>query len=125
MNLLLDTQVVLWWLGDPASLSPRCREAIADPDNTVFLSAVVVWECRIKQSLGKLDLPQEFAEVLSAQPFVPLPVTVEHAHALQRLPPIHRDPFDRMLVAQALCGSTTIVTRDPSIHAYPVHTLEA
>ena len=125
MNLLLDTHALLWWLGDPASLSSRAREAIADPENTVFLSAVVVWEIRIKEAIGRLELPEEFREVLDEQPFVVLPVTVEHAHAVGRLPAIHRDPFDRMLVAQALCERLTIVTRDGSIPAYPVQTLEA
>ena len=103
MNLLLDTHALLWWLGDPASLSARAREAIVNPENTVFLSAVVVWEIRIKEAIGKLELPEEFGEVLDQQPFVALPVTVEHAHAVGRLPAIHSDPFDRMLVAQALC----------------------
>ena len=81
MNLLLDTHALLWWLGDPSSLSGRAREAIADPENTVFLSAVVVWEMRIKEAIGKLELPDDFREVLDEQPFVALPVTVEHAHA--------------------------------------------
>ena len=125
MNLLLDTHVLLWWLGDPTALSVRAREAIADPENTVFLSAVVVWEMRIKEAIGKLELPEEFGEVLDQQPFVALPVTVEHAHAVGRLPAIHSDPFDRMLVAQALCERLTIVTRDGSIPRYPVSTLEA
>jgi PIN domain nuclease of toxin-antitoxin system len=125
VNLLLDTHALLWWLGDPGSLSLKARQAIADPENTVFLSAVVVWEIRIKAALGKLDLPKEFREVLDDQPFIPLPLTVAHAHALEALPAIHRDPFDRMLVAQALSERLTIVTRDSSIPDYSVPTIEA
>ncbi len=125
MNLLLDTHALLWWLGQPAALSVAARQAIADPDNTVYLSAAVVWEIRIKAALDKLHLPANFREVLDEQPFLPLPVTVAHAHAIQSLPALHRDPFDRILVAQAVCERLTIVTRDRSIAGYPVPTLEA
>lgn len=125
MNLLLDTHALLWWLVDEPSLSSRAREAIADPDNTVFLSAVVVWEIRIKEAIGKLELPAEFREVLADQAFVELPVTIEHAHALAGLPSIHRDPFDRMLVAQARIEGFDVVTRDSSIPRYGVSVLEA
>lgn len=98
---------------------------IADPENTVFLSAVVVWEIRIKQGIGKLDLPDDFGEVLDSQRFPELPVTVDHAHAIADLPSIHRDPFDRMLVAQAIVERMTIVTRDKSIAAYDVNVIVA
>lgn len=125
MNLLLDTHALLWWLDDAPELASAAREAVADPENTVFLSAVVIWELRIKQALGKVDLPERFRRVLEEQPFVGLPVTLDHAHAVVDLPPIHRDPFDRMLVAQALCEGFSIVTRDPSIPAYGVATIEA
>ena len=123
MNLLLDTHVVLWWLADDPSLDDAVRRAISDPENTVFLSAVVVWEMRIKQMIGKLDLPPEFAEVLADQDFVELPVTVAHAHAVADLPPIHRDPFDRLLVAQAKVEGLTLVTRDPALAEYGVAVL--
>ncbi len=123
MNLLLDTHVVLWWLADDPSLDDAARRAISDPENTVFLSAVVVWEIRIKQMIGKLDLPPEFADVLADQDFVELPVTVAHAHAVADLPPIHRDPFDRMLVAQAKVEGLTLVTRDPALAEHGVAVL--
>jgi len=124
VNLLLDTHVVLWWLDDDPALGARAREAIADPDNTVYLSVVVVWEIRIKQALGKLDVPEDFASVLADQPFVDLPVTVHHAHAIARLPAVHRDPFDRMLVAQAMCEGFHLVSRDSRIPQYGVPVLE-
>ena len=125
MNLLLDTHTVLWWLSEPENLSAQAKLAIADPENSVFLSAVVVWEIRIKEAIGKLTLPDRFRAVLEEQPFVELPVTVEHAHKLAELPMIHRDPFDRMLVAQAGCERFTIVTRDAQIPLYGVRTLSA
>jgi PIN domain nuclease of toxin-antitoxin system len=125
VNVLLDTHVLLWWLGDDPSLSLAARSAISEPGNTVHLSAVVVWEIRIKQALGKLELPAEFRSVLDAQSFVPLPVTVEHAQAVADLASVHRDPFDRLLVAQATCEALCIVTRDPSIPLYGVPTISA
>jgi len=125
VNLLLDTHTVLWWLSDDPALSETARVAIADPENTVFLSAVVVWEIRIKQSIGKLDLPDDFGEVLDAQRFAELAVTVDHAHTIAELPAAHRDPFDRMLVAQAMVEHMVIVTRDRSIADYDVEVIVA
>ena len=125
MNLLLDTHVVLWWLSDDPTLSDAARSAIADPENTVFLSAVCVWEIRIKQGIGKLDLPENFGEVLAQQHFPELAVTVRHADAIVGLPPIHRDPFDRLLVTQAMVEKMTIVTRDPFIADYEIDTIVA
>ncbi len=106
-------------VGDP-TLSEAARTTISDPENTVYLSAVVVWEMRIKQGIGKLDLPDDFEEVLDGQAFSKLPVTVDHTHAIAGLPAIHRDPFDRMLVAQAVVEGMTIVTRDRNIAEYGI-----
>lgn len=125
MNLLLDTHAVLWWLNDDPTLSETARAAISDPENTVYLSAVAVWEMRIKEGIGKLDLPDDFKEVLDGQAFSNLPVTVDHAHTIAGLPAIHRDPFDRMLVAQAVVEGMTIVTRDRRIAEYGVDVLLA
>lgn len=125
MNLLLDTHVVLWWLSDDPTLSDAARSAIADPENIVFLSAVVVWEIRIKQGIGKLVLPENFGAVLAEQRFPELAVTVQHADAIAVLPAIHRDPFDRLLVAQAMVEKMTIVTRDSAIAAYGVDIIVA
>lgn len=123
MNLLLDTHVLLWWLNGSDGLSTPANNAIAAPQNVVFVSSVVVWECRIKQGLGKLDLPSNFAEVLSTQPFVDLDLTAAHAHGVAELPPIHRDPFDRMLASQARLERLTLVTADEFLQQYPVDTL--
>jgi PIN domain nuclease of toxin-antitoxin system len=95
VNLLLDTHAVQWWLSDDPTLSETARTAVSDPENTVYLSALVVWEMRIKQGIGKLDLPDDFEEVLDSQAFSKLPVTVDHAHAIAELPGVHREtPFE-------------------------------
>ena len=125
MNLLLDTHTLLWWLADHPTLSPRARAAIGEPENGVFLSAVVVWEIRIKQSLGKLRLPRAFGEALRSEAFIELPVTAEHAHALATLASHHRDPFDRMLIAQAKVEGLSIVTRDEAFAPYGVELIGA
>lgn len=118
MNILLDTHALLWWLTDDKGLSQEARDSIADPENTVFLSAVAVWEVRIKQGIGKLEIPDDFSEVLDQQSFIELPVTIDHANAVGKLPFVHRDPFDRMLVAQAMVEDLVIVTRDSVIADY-------
>ena len=105
------------------TLSSAALTSIAEPDNTVFVSAAVVWEIRIKEAIGKLKIPSSFRQILADQPFEDLPVSIDHAHALARLPMIHRDPFDRLLVAQARHEGFTIVTRDASIPKYGVPTL--
>ncbi len=125
MNLLVDTHVLLWWLDDPAQLSEAAGAAIRDGANVVFVSAATVWEIVIKKSLGKLDAPENLDEVLRACRFTPLPVKVAHALAVQSLPMHHRDPFDRMLVAQARTEGMTVVTRDPKLLQYGVPNIVA
>lgn len=120
MNLLLDTHVLLWWLDDHPSLSQPCRSAIADGGNLVFVSATVIWEIRIKQAVGKLKIPHTFRRTLDQQAFSWLPITVDHAHALAALPPHHRDPFDRMLIAQAHAEGFTVVTHDSIFKKYRI-----
>jgi len=125
MNILLDTHVLLWWLDDNPALSDNARLYISDGNNLIFVSAAVIWEIRIKQSLGKLDIPPNFREVLEQQSFELLAITIEHAHAVGALPTIHRDPFDRMLVAQAKTEGFTILTRDPFFKQYMVPIIKA
>jgi len=125
MNLLLDTHVLLWWLDDNPTLSAKAKAAIADGENLVFVSAVVIWEIRIKQALGKLEIPSDFREVLDDQSFEMLDITVEHAHTVGDLAAHHRDPFDRMLVAQAKVESLTLVTRDILLKKYKIPLIEA
>ena len=125
MKLLLDTHVVLWWLDDPGLLSKDAREAIAEPANEVFVSAVVAWEIAIKRGLGKLTAPPDLEAAIQACGFQQLPVSVAHALATESLPMHHRDPFDRMLIAQALAEGATIISRDPDIGNYGVSLLRA
>lgn len=125
MNLLLDTHVLLWWLDDSPSLSRTVNEKISDVGNLVFVSAAVIWEIRIKQALGKLKIPASFRQVLEGQSFENLPITADHAHAVKDLPSYHRDPFDRMLIAQAVVEGLTIVTHDSVFHPYRIPIIEA
>lgn len=119
MNLLLDTHTILWWLaGD--ELSDDAAEVIADADNLVVASAASIWEIEIKRRLGKLDAPDTLAEVVPEAGFEPLDITFEHASAAGRLPVHHRDPFDRMLVAQSQAEHLTIVSRDRAFERYDV-----
>jgi PIN domain nuclease of toxin-antitoxin system len=112
MRLLLDTHILLWWLADSPSLSDQARGLIADPDNAVFVSAVSLWEIRLKQSLGKLQLPSDFEERLAAETFENLPLLADHTREVASMPWHHRDPFDRMLIAQAQSAGFTFVTAD-------------
>ena len=125
MKLLLDTHVLLWWLGNAPQLRAATRALIADPSNLVFVSAASIWELRIKEGLGKVTLPASFAEVLDAEAFEKLDIRWHHAHAVLALPPHHRDPFDRMLIAQATTEHLVLLTNDPQIAKYDVQCLMA
>lgn len=119
MRLLVDTHVFLWWCGDDPRLGADERRAIRDGANEVYLSAASVWEIVIKQGLGRLRAPEPASVAPRRLGFQPLPITFEHAEATASLPPVHRDPFDRILVAQARIEGLTLVTHDPSIRSYP------
>ena len=125
MALLLDTSALLWWLGDDAKLGQSARSAIADPDNEVFVSAASAWEISVKRASGKLDAPFDIGDALERNYFVGLPIDVAHAIAAGDLPRHHKDPFDRMLVAQAQLENLTLVTSDPEIAKYEVELLTA
>lgn len=125
MNLLLDTHAFLWAIDNDPRLSHKAREAIVNGHNMVFVSAATAWEIAIKKAIGKLKVPDgDYLEELKLHRFTPLDITTEHALAVENLPPHHRDPFDRMLVAQARVESLTLVTRDPQIMAYAVQVIE-
>ena len=123
--LLLDTHVLLWWLDDQSLLAAEARERIADPRRPVFVSAAAVWEITIKRQLGKLEAPDDLEEALEQERFQHLPIAVRHALAVADLPSIHRDPFDRIQIAQARLEGLTIVTRDTWIPRYGVKCLLA
>ncbi len=120
MNLLLDTHVLLWWFDNNPKLSLNARQAIANPNNLVFVSAVTAWEITIKTALGKLTAPTNLEEAIVNNSFQPLPITIPHALAVASLPPIHQDPFDRLLAAQTLVESLTLITADPYLLKYPL-----
>ena len=124
MKLFLDTHILLWWLDDNPSLSERARNAIADTDNLIILSAAVIWEIRIKQALGKLKIASNFYDVIKDQGFELLSITSDHAYAVGDLPKHHRDPFDRILIAQAMVEGFTIVTHDAVFNKYRIPVLE-
>jgi len=125
MKLLLDTHAVLWSLDDPLLQSLTAREAIAEPSNEVLVSAAVCWEIAIKRSLGKLTAPTDLRGAPQSCGFTELDITAAHALATKSLPMHHRDPFDRMLVAQAHLEGTMLVSRDPWVAAYGVPTITA
>ena len=124
MSLLLDTHPFVWFLIDPKRIPRRLMTILTDPARVVYVSAVAVWEATIKAGLGKLALPLDDLEsTIGAAGFATLPVTVAHALEVRHLPPLHRDPFDRLLVAQARHERLTLVTRDAAIRRYPINTL--
>ena len=119
-RLLIDTHALLWWLIDDPALSPAARDAIADPANEPLVSAACVWEIAIKRSLGKLAAPDDLPDRISDAGFAWLPISAQHAWQVRDLPMHHRDPFDRVLVAQALIERLPIVTADAHLGEYGV-----
>ena len=123
MRYLLDTHALLWALGEPTALSPQTRDIIADPTNLIFVSVASLWECAIKASIGKLDLPDDFFDAINETGYEVLPIQITHLTRYRSLPMHHRDPFDRILVAQAQAEALTLITRDPEIAKYQIERL--
>lgn len=122
MSLLLDTHALLWWLADQP-LDPQARARIEDPGALVAVSAASIWEIAIKRQIGRIRFEGPLSDHLQRNAFEPLAISVAHAERAGGLPPHHRDPFDRMLVAQAQAEDLTLVTRDDSFGAYEVKVL--
>jgi PIN domain nuclease of toxin-antitoxin system len=120
VKLLLDTHAALWWLADDPRLGADAARHLGDDSNRVLLSSSVVWEVAIKRSLGKLQAPPELASTLIGAGVQPLAITLDHAVAVEALPWHHRDPFDRMLVAQAHAEDASIVSDDERLRQYRV-----
>jgi PIN domain nuclease of toxin-antitoxin system len=127
MRILLDTHIFLWFISGDSQLSTNVRDAICDPDNEVYLSAISVWEAIVKYQLGKLALPEEPETYLPKQrnlhQIANLDLDESSVIQLAKLPLLHRDPFDRMLICQALQNGLTIATVDAAVRAYPVSLL--
>lgn len=117
-HYLLDTHLILWWLADDPALSHQAKRLISSPENIVFVSAVNQWEISLKQSLDKLRLPAGFDEALANADFERLSLTLEDARLITNLPWLHKDPFDRMLIAQARARGMTLLTADQTVAAY-------
>jgi PIN domain nuclease of toxin-antitoxin system len=125
LRLLLDTHAWLWWLSDDRRLGRRARQALAHPRSEIYVSAASAWEIAIKESLGKLRVVKADLEAeIAANGFVELPIRTRHALVAGRLAPVHEDPFDRMLVAQARVEELAVVTGDPVFAEYGVTVLE-
>ena len=126
MKLLLDTCTFLWIVADAPQLSRRARDLFQSPENEVFLSAASAWEIAVKHGLGRLPLPQPpdryVPEMREAHGVAPLAIDEESALHVWRLPALHRDPFDRLLVSQAIVHGLTILTPDPLVTQYPGRT---
>ncbi|MBD2522137.1 PIN domain-containing protein [Nostoc sp. FACHB-133] len=120
MSFLLDTHILLWFLENDSQLSDRVREVITNPVNLIFVSAISAWEISIKQSLGKLIAPSNLEEALRFSRLEVLSMTLAHAIKVADLPLHHKDPFDRMLIAQALVEGLTIITVDQKFKFYDV-----
>ena len=122
MKLLLDTQLLLWAAGQPQRLSTAARSLLTDPRHELLFSAASLWEVVIKNSLGRDDFrvePRLLRRGLLDNGYVELPITSQHAVNVDSLPPLHKDPFDRLLLAQALCEGITLVTGDTQLARYP------
>jgi PIN domain nuclease of toxin-antitoxin system len=121
--LLLDTHVLLWSVGDEELLSPAAHDALSAGEVPAYVSAASIWEIAIKRASGKLVVPEDLLEKVAAASFIELGITFEHAVRAGALPVHHRDPFDRMIVAQAQSEGLTVVSADPRIAAYDVPVL--
>ena len=127
MKILLDTHVLLWLLAGSERVSEQARSLLADPHNDVFVSVASAWEIAIKVALGKLDVPPDVRSwlpaELAASRLTTLPITFDHALSVEHLPPHHADPFDRLLIAQALAEEMVLVSNDHQFARYDIRVI--
>jgi PIN domain nuclease of toxin-antitoxin system len=121
----LDTHPLIWWLEENPKLSIEAYNTVKNPENQIFISTASIWEIRIKQSISRLDLYDQFDQDLLSQPFEILNITIHHANAIGKLEIHHNDPFDRMLIVQAQIEELILITRDHAIQQYQVDVLLA
>ena len=126
MGALLDTHALIWWVEGDARITPRLRRMLGHPGEDVYVSAATAWEIATKTRIGKLKTPKallrDFVEAIELFGFLPLPISLRHGYDAGRLPGAHRDPFDRMLAAQARAEDLTLVSCDPAFEALGVKT---
>ena len=125
MKYLLDTHSLLWTIFEPDKLSAEAQETILDRDNIICVSLISLWEISIKQNIGRLDIPEEFFEVVSKGGFEMLSLTIPQIEQYRTLPLHHRDPFDRMLIIQAQQQKLILITRDAEISKYDLEIVKA
>lgn len=125
MQYLLDTHVALWWLTDPTQLSKKAYDIISDKENSISVSSVSFWELAIKSSLGRVTIPHNLLSILGHNNINILPMVAEEALSIVDLPDLHKDPFDRMLIAQAKYNGMIFITRDEAIQNYPITFIKA
>jgi PIN domain nuclease of toxin-antitoxin system len=123
-RLLLDTAAFLWWLQGDEPPGSQLVEQVSDSRNEVFVSAATTWEISIKRALGKLSAPEDMSSVVDENGFIELPITLFHGDQAGLLPDFHKDPFDRMLIAQAQAEGLVLVTHDSNIEKYGIRTLD-
>lgn len=124
MSYLLDTHILLWWLSDPKKLSSQVMETISSPECNIYISAVSAWEIAIKKGLKKLKAPDNLIELIESKDFLLLPIQFNHALNVEKLPRIHDDPFDRLLISQCMCDQLTLITSDKIIPKYKINYLK-
>jgi PIN domain nuclease of toxin-antitoxin system len=120
MRALLDTHIALWWLSDHERLSKEQFDFIYSKNSQIILSAASIWEIRIKESLGKLEVPSNILEIIKEENIEFLPITAQHANHTRTLPPLHKDPFDRIIIAQAKLEGLTLISSDQAFSGYDV-----
>ena len=118
MRYLLDTHVVLWWYLDAPQLTKVHRQLISDVGNELYVSAAAIWEIEVKRRNGKLDCPPDMLERIKTDGFMILPIMGEHLVPLRTLPPIHNDPFDRIMVCQSIVEKIPMISYDDNVNAY-------
>lgn len=118
MRYMLDTHIVLWWYLDSPQLKSEFRKLIADSANEIYVSAAAIWEIEVKRRNGKLNCPPDMMERIKADGFRILPIMAEHLVPLRTIPPIHNDPFDRIMVCQSLAENIPLISCDKNVNAY-------
>ena len=125
MKYLLDTHTLIWWALEPNKLSKNVLILLEDPDNEIFFSVVSIWEMQIKIQLNKLRLPLRLSELIEQQQTINhidlLPLLPSHIYAMEKLPFYHKDPFDRLLIAQSFITNLIFISKDPAFVQYPIH----